>query len=222
MEYILETLSERDRRIIRESGYDENGASSWDSRSVGDSPAVVVIDMQRFIVGDDEPILDAIEDHQLAIGEDAWDAIDHIEPFLETARSNEVPVLYTRIVPDETDLSADALEIVDPLAPDESEPVIEKSYTSSFFGTDLSSRLVRHGVDTVVLVGNVTSGCVRATAIDAVQYGFDVVLPRECVFDRLEMSHRIALLEIWMKYGNVTSQERVESYLEVPEQGLAD
>lgn len=221
MEDILETLSERDRRIIRESGYDENGASSWDSRTVGETPVVLVIDMQRFIVGDDEPIFDAIQKHQLAMGDVAWEAIDHIEPFLETARANDVPVMYTRIVPDETDLPAEALEIADPVAPEPTEPVIEKSYTSSFFGTDLASRLVRRGADTVVVVGNVTSGCVRATAIDAVQHGFNVVLPRECLFDRLEISHRVALLEIWMKYGNVAPREEVESYLEDPTQGIS-
>lgn len=220
MEDILESLPERDRRIVRESGYEDGGASSWDSREVGNDPAVLVIDMQRFIVGDDEPILDAIQKHQLATGEVAWDAIDHVEPFLDTARSNDVPVLYTKIVPDETDLPDEALEIVDPIAPEPSESVIEKSYTSSFFGTDLASRLVRQGTDTVAIVGNVTSGCVRATAIDAVQHGFDVVLPRECVFDRLEISHRIALLEIWMKYGNVARRDAVESYLADPTQGI--
>lgn len=220
MEDILETLSERDRRIVRESGYEAGGASSWDSREVGDAPVVLVIDMQRFIVGDDEPIFDAIADHQLAMGEVAWDAIDHIEPFLDDARDEDVPVVYTKIVPDETDLPAEALEIVDPIAPDPSEPVVEKSYTSSFFGTDLASRLVRRGVDTVVVVGNVTSGCVRATVIDAVQHGFDVVVPRECVFDRLELSHRVALLEIWMKYGNVAPREAVASYLADPARGI--
>lgn len=222
MEDLLKPLSDRDRRVLEESGYVENGASSWDSRSVGNTPVVVVIDMQQFIVGDDVPIFEAVQDHQLAIGEDAWDAMDAMEPLLETARDNDVPVMYTRILPADSGLSEDAFEIANPVQPEPSEPVIDKSYTSAFFGTDLISRLVRKGADTVVLVGNVTSGCVRATAIDAVQNGYNVVLPEECVFDRLDLSHRIALLEIWLKYGNVTSRERAMQYLANPENGLGE
>lgn len=220
MEELLSPLFDRDRRVLEESGYLENGASSWDSRSVGDTPVVLVIDMQRFIVGDDAPIIEEIQDHQLAIGEDAWDAMHAMEPLLETARENDVPVMYTWIVPEDSELSDDAFEIADPVRPEPTEPVIDKSYTSAFFGTDLISRLVRKGADTVVLVGNVTSGCVRATVIDAVQNGYNVVLPEECVFDRLELSHRVALLEIWLKYGNVTSHERAMQYLSNPENGL--
>jgi len=73
--------------------------------------------------------------------------------------------------------------------------VINKSYASAFYGTDLLSRLVRGGHDSVIIVGNSTSGCVRATAIDAQQNGFNVVLPQECVFDRIEASHKIALMD---------------------------
>lgn len=220
MENILESLPERDRRIIKESGYDKNGASSWDSRNVGDSPAVVVVDMQRFIIGEERPIFDVIQDHQLAIGEKAWEALDPIEAVLNAARTSDLPIMYTRIVPDETNLSEDELKVVDQISPEPPDPVIEKTYTSSFFGTDLATRLVRHGIDTVVIVGNVTSGCIRATAIDAIQHGFNVVLPRDCVFDRIEISHRIALLEIWLKYGSVASREQVEEYLQDPAGGM--
>jgi nicotinamidase-related amidase len=220
MEDILESLPERDRRVIKESGYDENGASSWDSRSVGDSPAVIVVDMQRFIIGEEKSIFDSIQHHQLAIGEKAWEALDPIESALNTARTSDVPIMYTRIVPEETNLSEDDLKIVDQISPEPSDPVIEKTYTSSFFRTDLATRLFRHGIDTVVIVGNVTSGCIRATAIDAIQYGFNVVLPRDCVFDRIEISHRIALLEIWLKYGSVASCEQVKEYLQDPAGGI--
>lgn len=220
MEELLKTLSERDRRVVEESGYVENGASSWDSRSVGDTPVVLVIDMQRFIVGDDAPIFEEIQEHQLAIGEDAWDAMEAMAPLLETARENDVPVMYTRIVPNNSEPPEDAFEIADPVQPKSTEPVIDKSYTSALFGTDLISRLVKKGADTVVIVGNVTSGCVRATATDAVQNGYNVVLPKECVFDRLEISHRIALLEIWLKYGNVASRDQAVQYLSHPQDGL--
>jgi nicotinamidase-related amidase len=207
-------LTERDRQVISKAGYDEAGASSWDSRGLGTDPMVLVIDMQRLVVGEDEPILDAIEDYRTAMGEIAWEAIDHIEPFLAFARERGVPVTYTRVVPDSyDDPDHPDLDIVDPVAPEAGETVIDKSYASAFYGTDLLSRLVRGGHDSVVVVGNSTSGCVRATSIDAQQNGFDVVLPQECLFDRIEASHKVALLDLWMKYAEVLEREAVEEYL---------
>lgn len=208
-------LSEQDRQVIQKAGYDEAGASSWDSRGTGTEPMVLVIDMQRLVVGADVPILEAIEEYRTAMGEIAWDAIDHIEPFLETAREQNVPVMYTRVIPSSyDDPDHEDLEIVDPLSPEPGETVIDKSYASAFYGTDLLSRLVRGGHDSVVIVGNSTSGCVRATAIDAQQHGFDVILPQECLFDRIEASHKIALLDLWMKYAEVLERAKVEAYLE--------
>jgi len=208
-------LSERDRRVIEKTGYDEAGASSWDSRGTGTEPMVLVIDMQRLVVGADVPILEAISEYRTAMGEIAWDAIDHIEPFLEHARERDVPITYTRIVPSSyDDPDHEDLDIVDPVAPEPGETVIDKSYASAFYGTDLLSRLVRGGHDSVVIVGNSTSGCVRATAIDAQQNGLDVLLPQECLFDRIEASHKIALLDLWMKYAEVLGRADVEAYLD--------
>jgi maleamate amidohydrolase len=208
-------LSEQDKQVISKAGYDQEGASSWESRGLGDNPLVLVIDMQELIVGDDVPILEAVEEHRTAMGEIAWDAIDHIEPFLDHARDNDVPVAYTRVVPSSyDDPDHDDLEIVDPVAPEDGETVINKSYASAFYGTDLLSRLVRQDVDTLIIVGNSTSGCVRATAVDAKQNGFDVVLPQECLFDRIEASHKIGLLDLWMKYAEVVERDEAESYLE--------
>ena len=207
-------LTERDRQVIEKAGYDETGASSWDSRGLGTDPLVLVIDVQRLVVGKDEPILDAIEEYRTAMGEVAWDAIEEIEPFLEFAREHGLPVAYTRVVPTSyDDPDHEDLDIVEPVAPEPGETVIDKSYASAFYGTDLLSRLVRGGHDSVIIVGNSTSGCVRATSIDAQQNGFDVILPQECLFDRIEASHKIALLDLWMKYAEVLEREEVEAYV---------
>ena len=208
-------LSERDKQVISKAGYDESGASSWESRGTGTNPIVLVIDMQRLVVGENVPILEAIEEYRTAMGSVAWDAIDHIQPFLDFARDNDVPVAYTRVVPTSyDDPHHEDLEIVDPVAPEPGETVVDKSYASAFYGTDLLSRLVRNGHDSVIIVGNSTSGCVRATAIDAQQNGFDVLLPQECLFDRIEASHKIALLDLWMKYAEVLEREEIEAYVE--------
>jgi nicotinamidase-related amidase len=170
--------------------------------------------MQRLVVGENEPILDAIEDYRTAMGEVAWNAIDHISPFLEFVREEGLPVMYTRVIPSSyDDPDHPDLDIVEPVAPEEGETVIDKSYASAFYGTDLLSRLVRGGHDSVIVVGNSTSGCVRATSIDAQQNGFDVLLPQECLFDRIEASHKVALLDLWMKYAEVLEREEVEAYV---------
>jgi nicotinamidase-related amidase len=208
-------LTERDEQVISAAGYDKEGASSWESRGMGTNPMVLVIDMQRLVVGADEPILDAVEEYRTAMGEIAWDAIGHIEPFLQFARGQDLPVTYTRVVPSSyDDPDHEDLDIVDPVTPEDGETVINKSYASAFYGTDLLSRLVRGGHDSVIIVGNSTSGCVRATAIDAQQNGFNVVLPQECVFDRIEASHKIALMDLWMKYAEVLERDEVESWVE--------
>jgi nicotinamidase-related amidase len=210
-------LGERDERVITEAGYDGGGASSWESRGLGESPLVLVIDMQRLIVGDDVPILDAIEEYRTAMGEVAWRAIDEIDPFLASVRERGVPVAYSRVIPSSyDDPDHPDLAIVDAVAPVGDEPVIDKSYASVFFGTDLDGMLSAGGHDTLVIVGNSTSGCVRATAVDATQYGYDVVIPQECVFDRIEASHRVGLLDLWMKYAEVMERADVEAWLEAP------
>ena len=208
-------LTEQDKQVIQKAGYDKEGASSWESRGMGDSPVVMVIDMQRLIVGDDVPILDAVEDYRTAMGSIAWDAIESIQDFLAFARERDLPVMYTRVVPTSyDDPDHPDLDIVDPVAPEPDDAVIDKSYASAFYGTDILSRLIRQDADTVIIIGNSTSGCVRATAVDAQQNGFDVVLPQECLFDRIEASHKIGLLDLWMKYAEVLELDEVKALVE--------
>lgn len=95
--------------------------------------------------------------------------------------------------------------------PQGDELVISKQYPSAFFGTALASNLVAQGIDTIVLIGCSTSGCIRATAIDGVQHGFRVMVIRECVGDRHPAPHEANLFDIDSKYGDVISQE--EYYL---------
>ncbi len=94
------------------------------------------------------------------------------------------------------------------------EPVIAKTWPSAFFGTNLASYLIYHRVDTLVVTGMVTSGCVRGTAIDAFSHNYRVIVPQECVADRGQTSHKVALFEIHMKYGDVLPAEAVISELE--------
>ena len=91
--------------------------------------------------------------------------------------------------------------------------MIEKSYPSCFFATPLGSTLTALGVDTILLAGCSTSGCVRATAVDGIQYGLRVIVPRECVGDRHSDPHEASLFDINAKYGDVVALDEVLAYL---------
>jgi nicotinamidase-related amidase len=107
---------------------------------------------------------------------------------------------------------------VDPrIAPEPGEPVITKLFASAFFGTPLASMLAAHGCDTVVVTGASTSGCVRATVVDALQHGYRVVVPRAAVADRADQPHRANLFDIDQKYGTVSGlQETIDLLSESP------
>jgi maleamate amidohydrolase len=100
-------------------------------------------------------------------------------------------------------LAAFCLEVL----PRDDEVVISKQYASAFFGSSLASMLHSQGIDTVVLAGCSTSGCIRATAVDAVQHGFRTIVVRECVGDRHPAPHEANLFDINSKYGDVVSKQ---------------
>lgn len=93
------------------------------------------------------------------------------------------------------------------------ELLIKKKYASAFFGTDLASLLATQGVDTLIVAGCTTSGCVRATVVDALQHGFRAIVPRETVGDRLASAHEASLFDIDMKYGDVAGLEETVNRL---------
>jgi len=96
-------------------------------------------------------------------------------------------------------------------APDEA--ILVKKYASAFFGTDLGSRLTSRSIDTILIAGCSTSGCVRATAVDALQLGFRPIVIRECVADRFAAAHEQSLFDLEQKYADVISVDNVLSYL---------
>ena len=91
---------------------------------------------------------------------------------------------------------------------------VRKKGASAFFGTNLSAILVSQGIDTVVLCGATTSGCIRATAVDLLQYGWPTIVPRECVADRAQAPHEANLFDIQAKYADVVPVEDALAYLE--------
>ena len=193
--------------------------------SAGTSPALVVVDMTLAFVDGRWPT---------GCGDTAWPAVEANARLLDEFRRLGHPVYFTKLYadpghvpfpgqkgrwktvgrrPPEADLPPGDV-IVDELAPKPDELVICKSHKpSGFFGTELAALLVYDKVDTVVVTGLTTSGCVRATAVDAFQYNFDVVIPFECVADRSQISHKVNLLDLHMKYADVAPLDHVIDWL---------
>jgi maleamate amidohydrolase len=190
-------------------------------QGAGDRPAVVVVD---FIEGFTNPAS--------ALACDADLAVEATRSLLDAARTRSVPVLFTTVSYTDDDLQrawmfvakAPALATLRPgsrwvevdarLGRREDEPVLVKLFASAFFDTPLDELLREFGCDTVLVAGASTSGCVRATAVDALQYGYRVLVPRDAVADRARDAHDGSLLDIDAKYGDVISIEEAIGVVE--------
>ncbi len=185
----------------------------------GKRPAVIVIDFIKAYTTKGAPFF----------GQGVVDAVEHTVPLLAAARSANVPIIYTKVLyhPSGIDgglfvkkvpalralVDGEPLAEIDPeITPQPEDLVIVKNYPSCFFGTSLQSTLMGLGVDTLILTGCSTSGCVRAAAIDAIQYGYRVVVPRECAGDRHDAPHDANLFDINAKYGDVVPKAQVIDY----------
>jgi nicotinamidase-related amidase len=190
------------------------------SVTLGSRPAVLVID---FSCGFTDP--------ECSLGSDCTAAVEQTKRVLDVAREKGFPVIFTTIgfepslkdgglwmqkAPALADLQIGGKWVdIDPrLEPRDDETVVMKKGASGFFGTNLASILVSQGVDSVVLCGATTSGCVRATAVDLLQYGWPTVVPRECVADRAQAPHDANLFDIQAKYADVVPVEDALAYLE--------
>lgn len=187
----------------------------------GGNPALAVIDMTLGFTDPESPLACDLEG-----------PVREISRLLQAARGASVPVIFTTVAYRESDRLTAAAFIakvpalltleagsrwarIDPrLTPREEEPVLNKLFASGFFGTGLSSALTAAGVDTLIVTGASTSGCVRATAVDALQHGFRPVVPREAVGDRNAAAHEANLYDVDAKYGDVVSVEECLAYLE--------
>lgn len=180
----------------------------------GEKPALLIVD---FVNGFTDPAKFG--------GGNIGEAIEATAPLLARCRAAGAPVAHTRVVfaddgadanlmclkvPALTSLTEDAPEsrIVDALAPRPGEIVVRKRVPSAFFGTDLAPALARHRVDTVMVAGCTTSGCVRASVLDALCHGFRPMVVRDCVGDRALGPHEANLFDMGQKYADiVTSAE---------------
>jgi maleamate amidohydrolase len=185
----------------------------------GARPAVLAIDLMRAYFEPSSPLCLP-----------STDCLESAGRVLAAARDHAVPVLHTRVVygprgvdggvfvrkvPALGDLVGEGpmSQLMPQVAPLPDELVIVKQYASAFFGTSLASTLRAQGVDTVVVVGVSTSGCVRATAVDALQHGFIPLVVRDAVGDRDDAPHQANLYDLQAKYAEVIDETTALSYL---------
>jgi len=219
-------LTARDREVLKVAGYGKRGG-------FGKRPALFIIDVQYNFCGDEpQDILDGLKQYRTHCGREAWDAVKQIVPLLELARDKNLPIFYTQSDrrPDLLDSGVQlgknhrgeektvikgthATQTVAPLAPRSQDILISKQKPSCFFGTTFMSQLNFLDVDTLILVGGTSSGCLRATAVDAYSFNFKVIIPQEAAFDRFEASHAINLFDLNCKYADVIAVEEVKDYL---------
>lgn len=203
-------------RVLAE--YREKGLA--EELGFGMRPAVLVIDLIRGFTDPDSPL-----------GSDLDREVEATARLLAAARRAGRPIVFTTTAYDESMLEAgifvrkvpslavlqrgSAWVELDPrLGFREGEVLLEKQYASAFFGTPLASVLTTAAVDTLLVAGATTSGCVRASVVDALQLGFRPMVVRECVGDRAERPHVANLLDIQGKYGDVVELERALAYLD--------
>ena len=183
-------------------------------------PALVVVDLTY-----------GFTDPACSLGCEADGAVAATVRLLDVARAAGVPRVFTKIEYDAAglDIAAPFIEklpglrqcvegsrwsrIDARLAPRTDEPVLRKRFASGFFGTDLAAYLAGHRRDGVVVTGATTSGCVRATVVDAMQHGYRVLVPRTAVVDRADGPHEAALFDIQAKYGEVVGTPQAEAVL---------
>ena len=219
-------ITEADREIYQRAGFGVQGGG-------GKSPALLIVDVTVEFVGDTpEPIEQSIERFPNSCGEAGWRAMERIASLQQVCREQRVPILYTTGLDDRNEVSRGswgrkkdlAIEcrvddyigvntIPDVIFPLPGETVIQTTKPSAFFGTPLLSYLIQLGVDTLIVTGVTTSGCVRASVVDAFSYNLRVLVAEDAVFDRGKVSHAINCFDMNAKYADVVPTEAVLEYL---------
>jgi nicotinamidase-related amidase len=218
-------LTGQDRAVLAAGGF---AVPSW----TGERPALLVVDAQYGFVGLDMPILESVAVYPTSVGERAWRAAERIGALVATARACGVPIVFSQswfpsgeagFDPFAAKVAAARVpappapwppyDILGPLSPHTGEAVVRKRCASAFFGTPLASVLRQLRAESLVICGFTTSGCVRATVVDAASFGFSVALVADACADRVPLSHDVALLDVDGRYGDVLTADEAERRL---------
>jgi len=230
-------LTERDKQVFASAGYGMR-------QGFGKRPALLIVDVNYDFCGDKpEPILESIKRWRNSCGEEAWEAVKAIQRLVAAGRAKDLPLIYTTSErrPDDWDAGSWAWKnsrsrervsvrgtglqgstIVPAIAPEPRDIVIRKLKPSAFHGTPLAGYLTLLGADSLILAGTTTSGCVRATVLDAFSNNYRVTLVEEGCFDRSQASHAINLCDMHAKYADVVRLTEVIAFIDTLPRGMFD
>jgi maleamate amidohydrolase len=192
---------------------------------VGERPALLAIDLYNLVYeGGPRPVAEIHKDYPSSCGEHAWAAISPTQRLFQAARAAGIPILYStadtrahgrvkatnrRVMR----VDEQAYAIRDEFKPEADDLVIPKQRASVFYGTTILAHLNQLGVRSLIIIGESTSGCVRASTVDAYSSGFHTVVVEECTFDRHLLSHKINLFDLHHKYADVMHVDEVVAHL---------
>jgi maleamate amidohydrolase len=214
-------VPEYDRKILESADF--GGRQPW-----GRNPALLIVDVVRSFTGSkSQEVLEAVKEYTTSCGSSAWETLPRMRTVLDSARAAGIPVVYTKgdagyraacggSVKNEDAERAKKLHttpIADEIAPQDGEFVISKTKASAFFLTPLTIYLVRHGIDSLIVMGTSTSGCVRATAVDGISHGYPFFVGADGCFDRSQFMHDVTLYDLSTKYATVVTAAETIEYL---------
>ncbi len=195
---------------------------------IGQRPALLAIDLYNLVYqGGPKHPHELVKDHKSACGTYAYEAIKPTQELFALARALKIPVFYTttetrkEVNPagvhatnrQRVQIDPHAFEIREEFKPEPQDIIIYKERASGFFGTPLVAHLTQRGIDSLIVCGESTSGCVRASCVDAYSLGYHVTIVEECVFDRSLLSHKVNLFDLHHKYADVMTLEEVKQHL---------
>jgi maleamate amidohydrolase len=210
-----------DRAIFERAGYHQR--LPWSRR-----PALIIVDVVRSFTGSKpQDVMQAIGEYSTSCGAPAWETLPRMRRVLDAARAARIPVVYTKGDPDYKAMCGDSTKgddpeairrrhstpIADEIAPRDGEFVIRKTKASAFFNTPLTTYLVRQGVDSLIVLGTTTSGCVRMTAVDGHSHGYPVFVVSDACFDRSPFFHDVTLYDLNAKYATIVTVAETVEYL---------
>lgn len=192
---------------------------------VGPRPAILAIDLyNKAYKGGNRPVIEVNREHSGSCGENAWRAIEPTQALFAAARRAGIPIIYSTRHADTSGVKStnrnlrdereEDYHIYEAFAPQPGDLVIYKERASAFFGTPLVAHLRRMKVESLIIFGESTSGCVRASTVDAYSYAFHNVLVEECTYDRSMLSHKVNLFDLHHKYADVMHVEEVIAHLD--------
>lgn|SRR5690606_13692921 len=215
-------ITQREKDLYMKTGFGRESG-------IGDRCALLVIDAQSRTIGSKPlPIEEAIKEYPTSCGEYAWQALPQIKALVDFFHEKNWPIFYPYVaykndydqgqfgtkVSAVMNVPAEGYNFPDIIAPKNGAIKVAKYHPSAFFGTSLNSYLIGQKIDTLIVTGATTSGCVRGTVVDGSSLNYKVIVVEDAVFDRVPSSHAVNLFDMASKYADVMPAQRLIELLD--------